>query len=45
VENASHAAFLDDRKGVIRQGYHYGRPEPAEDWIARWRQSTQTKDW
>ncbi len=37
VETEEQAAFLDARGNVIHQGYYFGRPEPAETWIARWR--------
>lgn len=37
VETAEQAAFLKLRGDLIHQGYYYGRPEPAEEWIARWR--------
>jgi diguanylate cyclase (GGDEF)-like protein len=37
VETEAQAAFLNARANVIHQGYLYGRPEPAETWIARWR--------
>ena len=36
VETEAQAAFLNARAKVIHQGYLYGRPEPAETWIARW---------
>lgn len=45
VEDDRHVHFLDARPGVIRQGYYYGRPEPAEVWLARWYQSTRAADW
>ncbi|MFN3985470.1 MAG: EAL domain-containing protein [Rhodocyclaceae bacterium] len=37
VETAEQAAFLKLRGDLIHQGYYYGRPEPAEEWIAHWR--------
>ncbi len=37
VETEAQAAFLNARATVIHQGYLYGRPEPAEAWILRWR--------
>jgi EAL domain-containing protein (putative c-di-GMP-specific phosphodiesterase class I) len=37
VETEEQAAFLNARANVIHQGYLYGRPEPAEIWLARWR--------
>ena len=37
VETAAQADFLNTRAQVIHQGYLYGKPEPAETWIARWR--------
>jgi EAL domain-containing protein (putative c-di-GMP-specific phosphodiesterase class I) len=41
VETQAQADFLNARAGtqaLIHQGYLYGKPAPAEDWIARWRQ-------
>jgi PAS domain S-box-containing protein/diguanylate cyclase (GGDEF)-like protein len=44
VETEAQAAFLRERGQVIAQGFLYGRPEPAEDWLGRlaqgWPQST-----
>ncbi|MCK9284869.1 MAG: EAL domain-containing protein [Rhodocyclaceae bacterium] len=37
VETEEQAAFLDARGKIIHQGYLYGRPEPIEMWLARWR--------
>jgi len=37
VETEAQADFLNARAKVTHQGYLYGRPEPAETWIARWR--------
>jgi diguanylate cyclase (GGDEF)-like protein/PAS domain S-box-containing protein len=37
VETEEQAAFLNARAKVIMQGYLYGKPEPAENWLARWR--------
>lgn len=37
VETEEQAAFLNARANVIHQGYLYGKPEPAEAWLARWR--------
>jgi diguanylate cyclase (GGDEF)-like protein/PAS domain S-box-containing protein len=37
VETEEQAAFLNARSTVIHQGYFYGRPEPAQTWIMRWR--------
>ena len=39
VETEAQAAFLNAHATVIHQGYLYGRPEPAEAWIARWREA------
>ena len=36
VETEAQAAFLNARATVVQQGYLYGRPEPAETWLARW---------
>jgi diguanylate cyclase (GGDEF)-like protein/PAS domain S-box-containing protein len=39
VETEAQGRFLAERAPeVILQGFHYGRPAPAEDWLARWRQ-------
>lgn len=35
VERDEHVEFFRNRDGVIRQGYFYGRPEPAATWLAR----------
>jgi diguanylate cyclase (GGDEF)-like protein len=40
VETPAQAEFLNARAGslvIIHQGYLFGKPGPAEDWIARWR--------
>lgn len=37
VETEAQAEFLNARGHVIHQGYLYGRPEPAEVWLERWR--------
>lgn len=39
VETEEQAAFLDARASVVHQGYLFGRPEPAETWVARWREA------
>lgn len=39
VETQAQADFLNARAVVIHQGYLYGRPEPAESFLARRRQS------
>lgn len=36
VETQEQADFLNQRGRVIHQGYLFGKPEPAEGWIARW---------
>lgn len=33
VETEAHAAFLRERGDMIHQGYLYGRPAPAEEWL------------
>jgi diguanylate cyclase (GGDEF)-like protein/PAS domain S-box-containing protein len=41
VETAAQAEFINARAGetgAIHQGYFFGKPEPAEAWLARWRQ-------
>lgn len=35
VETEEQAAFLSARGEITHQGYLYGRPEPAADWLAR----------
>jgi diguanylate cyclase (GGDEF)-like protein/PAS domain S-box-containing protein len=39
VETAAQATFLDKQGDIIRQGYLYGKPEPAEYWVRRWRET------
>jgi len=41
VETIEQADFLNARGQVIQQGYLHGRPEPAEDLLARWRASQE----
>ncbi|MEW6164542.1 MAG: EAL domain-containing protein [Pseudomonadota bacterium] len=41
VETEEQAEFLNARSRVIHQGYLYGKPEPAETWIARWRRERE----
>ncbi|MDI6749092.1 MAG: EAL domain-containing protein [Rhodocyclaceae bacterium] len=36
VETALHAAFLDGKGEIVRQGYYYGKPIPVEDWLKAW---------
>jgi diguanylate cyclase (GGDEF)-like protein/PAS domain S-box-containing protein len=41
IETAAQADFVNARAGalnLIHQGYFYGKPEPAEAWLERWRQ-------
>ena len=35
VETTAQADFLNTRADIVHQGYLYGRPEPAENWLAR----------
>lgn len=35
VETRAQADFLNARAAVIHQGYFYGRPEPAEEWLRK----------
>ncbi len=37
VETPAQAAYLDGQGPIIRQGYLYGKPAPAEEWLGRWR--------
>jgi diguanylate cyclase (GGDEF)-like protein/PAS domain S-box-containing protein len=39
VETQEQADFLNARAEVIHQGYLFGKPEPAENWIKRYRES------
>ena len=40
VETQAHADFLATRhREMLLQGYLHGRPEPAADWLARWKAS------
>jgi len=34
VETREQADFLNARGEVIHQGYLFGRPQPAQDWLA-----------
>jgi EAL domain-containing protein (putative c-di-GMP-specific phosphodiesterase class I) len=36
IETAEQAEFLSCRGRIIRQGYLFGRPEPAESWLKQW---------
>lgn len=36
VETQQQADFLNARGDIIHQGYLFGRPEPAQSWLARW---------
>jgi len=36
VETRAQADFLNARGRIIHQGYLYGRPEAAAEWLARW---------
>ncbi|NMG27696.1 EAL domain-containing protein [Aromatoleum evansii] len=36
VETAEQAEFLNSRGEVVHQGYLFGRPAPADEWLARW---------
>ncbi|MFZ5537553.1 MAG: EAL domain-containing protein, partial [Pseudomonadota bacterium] len=44
VETEAQAAFLRERGQVIAQGFLYGRPEPAEDWLGRLASYTMPSD-
>jgi EAL domain-containing protein (putative c-di-GMP-specific phosphodiesterase class I) len=37
VETEEQAAFLNKRASVIHQGFLYGKPGPAADWVSIWR--------
>ena len=37
VETEKQADFLRKHGNVTFQGYLFGKPEPAENWLARWR--------
>ena len=37
VETLAQAEFLTSRSDVVLQGYLYGRPIPADDWLAHWK--------
>ncbi|WP_083446956.1 EAL domain-containing protein [Azoarcus sp. CIB] len=36
VETTEQAEFLNSRGQVVHQGYLFGRPAPADEWVARW---------
>jgi EAL domain-containing protein (putative c-di-GMP-specific phosphodiesterase class I) len=40
VETGEQAAFLNARGQIIHQGYLYGKPQPAEDWLELWRRQS-----
>jgi len=40
VETGAQASFLNARADVVHQGYLFGRPEPAEFWLEKWRNRT-----
>jgi EAL domain-containing protein (putative c-di-GMP-specific phosphodiesterase class I) len=37
VETPAQAEFLTSRSDVVLQGYLYGRPIPADDWLTNWK--------
>jgi diguanylate cyclase (GGDEF)-like protein/PAS domain S-box-containing protein len=37
VETLAQAEFLTSRSEVVLQGYLYGRPMPADDWLTQWK--------
>lgn len=37
VETLAQAEFLTSRSHVVLQGYLYGRPTPADEWLAGWK--------
>jgi diguanylate cyclase (GGDEF)-like protein len=41
VETKEQVEFLNQHGTVIFQGYLYGKPAPAEEWLARWRAGRQ----
>ncbi|MDD3352827.1 EAL domain-containing protein [Zoogloea sp.] len=41
VETREQADFLNTRGNVIHQGYLFGKPEPAEVWLERWRKAEE----
>ncbi|MBI2746842.1 MAG: EAL domain-containing protein [Burkholderiales bacterium] len=43
VETVEQSDFLNARGQVIQQGYLHGRPAPADEVLARWRQSQQAE--
>ena len=45
VETPTQAVFLGERARIVQQGFLYGRPEPAQVWLSRWRKSTRAIDW
>jgi EAL domain-containing protein (putative c-di-GMP-specific phosphodiesterase class I) len=36
VETREQADFLNQRADVVHQGYLFGRPAPADEWLAQW---------
>lgn len=39
VESEPQADFLNSRADVTHQGYLFGRPEPAENWVDKWKRA------
>ncbi len=39
VESEPQAEFLNSRAEVTHQGYLFGRPEPAENWVEKWKRT------
>ncbi len=39
VESEPQAEFLNSRADVTHQGYLFGRPEPAEKWVDKWKRT------
>lgn len=44
VETTAQAEFLNSRATVVHQGYLYGRPEPAREWLDRRRLEAVDRD-
>lgn len=44
VETEAQVAFLNRHGAVVFQGYLFGKPAPAGDWLMRWRESPARKE-
>ncbi|MFW1676907.1 EAL domain-containing protein [Pontibacter sp. JAM-7] len=43
VETQLHADFLQNYTGLVQQGFLYGKPQPAEQWLETWLQHSDSE--